>query len=241
LAACLIGTARADDRRFTFVEEATMTAKGGFEYEQWITWKSHNHEDNGYNKFEFKHEFEYGITDNLQVAVDVAEWHFTTGDNKQGPRYDVTAAELKWRLMDRRTDPIGLAFKGEVAVGPEELALEGRLCIDKQLDRMIVAYNLKLEAVWEGEDYGYHDSSGEIMQSIGASYELSPQWYFGAEGVWEIPLPDWHTGEHQDLFAGPNLSYRGHNWAATTTALGQFTGGDDAPKFQLRFLFEFDF
>lgn len=241
LASCLAGSALGDDRRFGFVEEATMTVKGGFEFEQWVTWGSHNKDDNGFNRVDFKHEFEYGISENLQLGIDVAEWHFTTGDDKQGPRYDVTAAELKYRFMDRVKDPIGLALKGEVAIGPEVLGLEGRLIIDKALDRMVLAYNLKIEAEWEGEDYGYHDSGGEISQSLGASYELSPQVYFGGEALWEMPFPDWHTGETQDLFLGPNLSYRGHSWAVTTTALGKVTGGDDAPSFQLRMLFEFDF
>lgn len=241
LVSCLTGSARADDRRFTFVEETNLTAVGRVEYEQWVTWKHANLDDNAANTFDFKHEIEYGASENLQVALDVAEWHFTTGEFKEGPRYDLTAAEVKYRFLDRTKDAVGLAFKVEAGVGPQAAVLENRLIIDKALDRFFLAYNLVVEAQWAGEDYGYHQSNGEIMQSLGGSYEINPRMFAGVETVWEIPLPDWHTGEHEDLFMGPNFSYRGENWAITTTLLGKITGGDDAPHAQVRVLFEVDF
>src|SRR5262249_16865271 len=132
-------------------------------------------------------------------------------------------------------------------VGPDRTGLEGRLILQKNFDRVILAYNVRLEAEWakeKGEDERGRD--GEVVQSMGASLELSPNWFIGAELVREIPPPEWHTGAAQNVFIGPNVSYHanfvnGRNWALTTTALARVTDAEDEPAFQLRAIFEFDF
>src|SRR5258708_6415723 len=84
LAGALVSSnvARADDRRFTFVDESRTTIPGHFEFEHWFTWSTHLRDDHAYNLFEFKPELEYGITDRFQIATDLAEWHFQTGKDK---------------------------------------------------------------------------------------------------------------------------------------------------------------
>ena len=87
---------------------------------------------------------------------------------------------------------------------------------------------------------------GEVVQAAGASFEINPNWFVGAEIVHEIPMPEWETGQHQNVFIGPNASYHasfvnGRNWAITVTPLFRATGGEGEPPFQLRAIFEFDF
>lgn len=247
LAGALIGSgsARADDRRFTFVDESRTTIPQHFEFEHWFTWKTHLRDDHGFNRFEFKPELEYGITDRFQAAVDLAEWHFQTGNDKDGPRYDVTAFELKYRFLDAVTDPVGLALKEEFELGREGAGLESRLIVDKIIDRWDIAWNLKLEAEWGGPNYfRYSTRDAELVQSFGASYEINRSVFVGGEIMHEIPLPNWHRGEKSNLFAGPNVSFRnvrGGEWAVTTTGLFRATGGPDEPLFQLRVIFEIDF
>ena len=61
-----VTTASAAERRFTYSYETTTSPKGEWEYEQWMTWKHYDNKD----RFDFRHEFEYGITDTF-VGVPI--------------------------------------------------------------------------------------------------------------------------------------------------------------------------
>ena len=79
-----------------------------------------------------------------------------------------------------------------------------------------------------------------MQNALGASYEIDPVWFVGAEFLYEIP-PEWDWGDRQNFFLGPNFSFRGDEWALTATALFLLDGEATAPEFQLRVLLEFDF
>ena len=57
----------ADNRRYTYIYETTTMPKGMWEYEQWFTWSGYDDKD----RFDFRHEIEYGVTDRFQLSVDV--------------------------------------------------------------------------------------------------------------------------------------------------------------------------
>src|SRR6266498_4713313 len=60
-------TARADERLFTYVQEAEVLPKGGLEFEQWLTHR--RSKANGvFARWDFREELEYGLTDRLTVA-----------------------------------------------------------------------------------------------------------------------------------------------------------------------------
>lgn len=235
--------ARPIDRRFTFVEESLHGAlPGHFEVEQWGTWKSRTDNDRDFDRFDIKTEIEYGLSDTLHCAIDLLEWHITDSSMRQLTKYDMTAAELKWRLQDPRRDVVGLAYKTEVGLGPRALEWENTLIVDKIIGRWEIGYNFTLEAGWEGEKFlELEESEGELRQEAGVSYELEPTIFIGGEVVHEKPLPDWRTSARENLFVGPDLALRGREWALTTTALFLLNGGDDEPLFQLRIIFEIDF
>lgn len=243
LGAPFVNTARADDRRFTFLDETRHhPPTGELEFEQGIVYGTHTDEDSDFNRLDFRHEIEYGLTDTIQLAVDLAEWHWQKDAEGHETNYDASAAEFKIRFMDPVTDLFGLGFKTEVGVGRESTDWENILIVDKVMGRWEFCYNFVVGADWEGERYFHYDENGgELANRFGVSYELSPAWFIGGELVHEIPLPDWKSGEDQNLFVGPNFSYRGHNWAVTTTALFLATGGEDEPKFELQTIFEIDF
>jgi hypothetical protein len=241
--------ALADDRQFTFMDMAKVTTPGTFEFEQWGTWQTRHTDDGRVDNFIMKEELEIGVSDRLMFGLDVPEWHFTSapGDERTGPRLDTVGGEFRYLLLNPRTDPIGLGIKGEGEVGPSTTGLEVRLIVQKNFDRLTLDYNIRLEAEWakdKGDIERHHD--GDLVQDLGASFEFNPNWFAGAEADWDIPMPDWHTGAHQELFLGPNLSYHanfvnGRNWALTVTPMFRATGGSDTPAFQLRAIFECDF
>jgi hypothetical protein len=55
-------------RHLTFLYEAPTSAPGNLELENWITWKRITGPDRS-DQVDFRHEFEYGVTDKLQVGV----------------------------------------------------------------------------------------------------------------------------------------------------------------------------
>jgi hypothetical protein len=233
---------RPVDRRFTFVEESLHGATPGhFELEQWVSWNHGARIDPGLDRFEFKHEIEYGISDGLHFAVDLAEWDTSDSGGETHTRYRATAAELKFRLADPRADAIGVGFKTELGLGPGELEWENVLILDKIVDRWEVAYNLIATAGFEGDKtFSYHEGELAVTQTAGLSYEMNPTLYWGCEIVHEIP-PEWTWGERQSWFAGVTVAVRGDEWALTTTPMFLLDGIADAPRFQLRLLFEVDF
>lgn len=46
---------------------------------------------------------------------------------------------------------------------------------------------------------------GELAQSLGVSYEVSPTILVGAELLHEIDIPDWSETEDSVLYGGPKL------------------------------------
>lgn len=108
-----------------------------------------------------KIEFEYGITNDLMIEVgSFLSYHRIRGvpdlDNRNNGALDGLSAEVKYRIFDRRTAPIGLA----VSVEPEwrrhsetsgnredAYAIEFKLYADKELvpNRLFVAGNLLFE------------------------------------------------------------------------------------------------
>jgi len=230
-------TLRADERRFTFTQEAPTTPPGSVELENWFTWKKSTPEDSSFNRFEFRHEVELGLTDNMQVAFYLADWSVTSGRSveKDHAKYDDSAVELKINYLDDATDGFGLSSYHEVKLGDEVFELENKLILQKNLGPFVAAYNLTLEAAWEG--HTYREREGEFSQSLGLSYEVTPKFLVGAEALYEIPLPDWKTGANQNFFIGPVASYRfggDNDWWVTATALRQTTNTPDEPEWQVR-------
>src|SRR4026209_2703202 len=67
----------AGQRRFTYLYETVTAPKGSLEFENWVTWK-HRDDPRGedFDQFEFRHEFELGVTDHLQLGFYVADWWY---------------------------------------------------------------------------------------------------------------------------------------------------------------------
>lgn len=233
---------RPVDRRFTFVEETLHGAPPGhFEMENWGTWSHGSRALDDLDRFDFKHEIEYGISEGVHAAVDIAEWHVTDERGDWVTKFDAVGGELKFRFTDPRTDSLGVAFKTELGVGSRELEWENVLIVDKIVGRWDVAYNLVLEVEAEGErSFSFREAELIGAQALGVSYEATPALFFGGELVHELPK-EWSWGERQNFFVGPNVAVRGDEWALTATAMFLADGVAEAPSFQLRFLLEFDF
>jgi len=237
----LAGPARANDRAFTYVYEATTLAEGSVELEQWVTWKTDKDTDSSYDRLDFRTEVEIGLTDDLQLGLYLADWRYEDGASvaDDGAEFRNVAAELIYNLSNPTTDLLGVALYGEIQYGPEKFELEGKLILHKNIDAWIIAYNATFEAEWEGAHY--QDDKGVFEQTLGVSYQISPRLTTGAEFLHEIEFDDFeHTGDDV-IYFGPNVSVRRDRWWVTCTLLFQVTDIDSEANYQLRTIVGFDF
>ncbi len=126
--------AGAEESMFGFVYTTDLLPKGGWEIEQWLTWK-HQKNSGYYDQLEGRTELEYGLTDKSQVAL-YANYAWTSAfhngpfgattpseqfsDYSAGPddhfkaaRFIGVSGEAIYRVLSPYTDPIGLALYTE--------------------------------------------------------------------------------------------------------------------------------
>ncbi len=227
----------ADGRKYTYVYETTTMPKGMFEYEQWVTWKTHKANDTGFDQLDFRHEFEYGVTDRFQIAVYASDWRYKDGSSVEddGTEWRRFAVEGIYNLTNPVTDDFGSALYGELKFGDETFIMEGKLLLEKYFGLTNVAYNLILEAEWEDPDYS--EDKGEFAQTLGVSYEIKPELSIGAELTHEIEFPDWSSQSDDVVYLGPNFSWKKNKFWITVTPMFQLTNLDDEADFQTRMIF----
>jgi hypothetical protein len=232
----LPGSSEANDRRFTYSYETTTMPKGALEFEPWFTFKHYDDKD----RYEFRYELEYGVTDNFQLAAYLSDWRYTdseTGEDKA--EWRTAGLEAVYALTNPNTDWIGSALYGEVLIGPEKFALEGKLLLQKNFGPFTAVYNAVVEAEWEGESYD--ERVGVWENTLGLAYNISPKVSVGVEALHEVEFADWsEAGEHV-YYVGPNISYRNTNFFATLTGLFQASDVDGEPETQVRLLMGFNF
>ena len=125
---CALLTARsalADERFFTYIQDADVIPKGGWEFEQWVTFRKGYLEGNHqFDQFlwDFREEMEYGFTDklsgsmylNFQQEQIVAQESGLADSSKFS--FKGVSAEVKYQLLNPFTDPVGIALYFEARV-----------------------------------------------------------------------------------------------------------------------------
>jgi hypothetical protein len=70
-------------RHFTFLYEANTSAPGSLELENWVTWQ-HATGPGRFDHVDFRHELEYGVTDNFQASIYLADWFYENDPEHSG-------------------------------------------------------------------------------------------------------------------------------------------------------------
>lgn len=239
-AAAIIATnANAGARRFTYSYETTTMAAGAMELETSVTWKTNQASDPDFERFDIRHEFEYGVTDKFQLALYFADWRYEKSATESGKtEFSDVAVEAIYNLTDPNTNAFGSALYGEIKGSDDFIELEAKLLLQKNLGAWMLVYNIGGEIAWEDD---YQNDEAELVQSAGVSYQINPSWSAGAEVLHEIAVPDVDTIGDSGLFIGPNVSWRNNRFAVAVTGLWQVTALADEPDFQLRTLLSVDF
>lgn len=238
-ALALAASAEAGSRRFTYSYETTTMAKGAMELESWATWKTDKAADPDFERFDIRHEFEYGVTDRLQLAFYFADWRYEENAAESGKtEFRDVAVEAIYNLTDPNTTPFGSALYGEIKGSDDFIELEGKLLLQKNIGQWMFVYNLGGEIEWEDD---YQNDEAELFQTAGVSYQINPSWSVGTELLHEIAVPDVDTIGDSGVYLGPNVAWRNDRFSVAVTGLWQVTSLADEPDFQLRTIFAVDF
>src|SRR5437667_8005522 len=95
--------ARADERLFTYVQEAEVLPRGGLEFEQWLTHRR-NKADGVFARWDFREELEYGLSDRMTAAgyLNFKSTHSegVTGlANEDSFEFEGISTELKYQVL----------------------------------------------------------------------------------------------------------------------------------------------
>lgn len=231
--------ARADPRTFVYTYEATTLPEGQWELEHWATWRHHG---GGRERFDFRHEFEYGVTDRFQVSLYLANWRHEESGGEGRTTFESSALSAMVNLTDPVSAPLGSALYGEIYLGPELVELEGIAILQKNLGPWVIGANSAIESEWEGDDLGALDEvKGELKQTIGISYQVAPSFLVGLEGALESEIDGWEDLGDPAIYVGPNASYRNGRFFITAAALWQASDVAGEPDFQTRIITGFNF
>lgn len=202
--------AHAEESQFGYVYTTDLLPQGAKEVEQWATWR-HQKVAGYFDQIDGRTEFEYGMTDKLQLAfyanyVWARAYHNgpfeeTTppeplsydrpgpDDHYNAKRVVGFSGEAIYRIWSPYTDPLGVAVYVEPTVGPQFRELETKLILQKNFldDRLVTAFNFTYAPEWRydwADDAMTHKRWGEetdVNLNIAASYRFAPNWSAGVE------------------------------------------------------------
>lgn len=246
----------ANDRRFTYIYETLVLPRGARELELWNTYRT----DRGYfyRRLDQRMEFEFGLGHNLMSALYLnTSWRLQDANGSEPGGDAVSSQEIsissewKYKLLDRVADPVGLGLYGEATLGLNEVELEGKLLLDKQIGGFLFAFNGVIENEWETElENGLTKTGKELSLEfdLGASYLLAGSFSLGIE-MRNLNRLEEGKVETSSLFAGPVLAYTDENWWAALSIMPQVTAFkgatngnlalNDNEKVEARLLFSF--
>jgi hypothetical protein len=242
-------SARADERKFTYIEEAKTLPQGSWEFEQWAT-RSWGVDEGSFWRFDFREEIEYGLTDRLTLAgyLNTAILHASNVPGLEDEtefELEGVSLEAKYKLLDPSTDVVGLLGYAELTVG-EEFEVEFKAVASKEIGDFTFAYNLIYEYESEEQELAIVDTGRAretfIINALGGSYHFTKSWAAGVEflarAVWE---GNFEEREATGYFVGPNAHYAASSWWVTFTFLVRTNDADEFTKYEARVIFGFNF
>jgi hypothetical protein len=214
LLVCCSSMAYADRRAYVWTYEYMTMPKGASEMEYYLTTTVpdlHKYDDE--NTWEHQVEYEYGLTDNWDVAI-YQRWEQTNTEADNDFEYTGTKLKTRYRLGEKGMYPVDMLLyleyiRPDDSQSPE--VLEGKLILAKDFDKFNVAYNQIIE---DGITNG---GETEHSYAAGVNYECSPAWKLGVESTGNFT--------NDEYYLGPTASWEGERF---WVALGGLRGLNDS-------------
>lgn len=220
---------QANERLFTYSYEPETMPQGAFEVEQWATWRAGRNATVGqknYNRFQFRTELEYGVTDNYTASFYVNEQYESFRDPATGRKtrdfsWKGISIENKYMVLNPATKPVGLSLYLEPTYDGEDFELEQKIILGQRHGDWKWALNLTHATEWE---HHFTETEGEIEITAGLARSIGKHWTVGLEARNHNEFPEYKIWENSALYVGPVINYHRANWWATLTVMPQIWG-----------------
>jgi hypothetical protein len=211
----------AGERHFGYTYETDVLPDGGRELESYSTFRF-GRDGEFYSALDQRLEFEMGLGDGIQ-----ASWYFNFTQELEGPVgetptaspfFDGVSNEWIFKLSDAVVDPLGFGLYAEAEYKPDEVELETKVLVDKQMGDFKWAFNFIAEPEYHWID---NTSAFNLIPTLGAGYFFSPRFMVGMETqIWNGF--DQSFRQTSSIFSlGPVVAFSGKDWWFTVTALPQ--------------------
>lgn len=226
-----LGTARADERRFTYTYEPEVLPQGVMEFEQWVTLRAGRTSNVGeanYSQWELRQELEYGVSDRYSVSLYLNSnlegfRDPATGMGASNFRFSGVSLENRYMLLNPAEHVVGLTLYLEPRFSGDEAELEQKIILGQRFGDWKWAFNLTHATEWKDN---FHTTEGELEATFGITRDLGRHWSLGLELRDHNELPDYAKWENTALFLGPAINYRQEKWWATLSVLPQIYGAN---------------
>jgi hypothetical protein len=216
--------AMADVAPFLGTDPAAVAAKGEIDVQQWFSWAA-GHTGVSYNGFQSQTEFDYGLTDRLQLALTlVYDWSRTRppGGPADANSLPGLAAEAIYIALPIDTNPIGLAFAVDPAFNAKSRGIAFRVLLTKYFAGFENVLNINFDNDWEKDVTGQWTGCSGITFNYGIAHALNHHWSvaleLGNEFAFDELFTDGHLhAEANTFFFGPTLQYES---ALVTVTMG---------------------
>lgn len=212
---------------FTYVYETLP--KGSFELEQYADYtpiRVTNANVSGsfvYGASQFQTEFEYGITDRLELGLYVTIAPTTTDQPAVyvPPLTEGTGIKerLRLRLAEEGQWPLDVGLYGELVENERELELEAKIILQRRIGDLRIVANLWAER--EYENFSVHQGDWVLNPTLGLTYQVTPVFHPGIEGWMRAEYPDSNPQPRPFnlgpvVYAGPTMMFDfGNFWWST--------------------------
>ncbi len=224
------------DNPFGYSYSADTVKPGHYEFEQYIT-SSFGRDlgagyDGGYRGYTLKSEFEFGISANEQIEVEINQLYLHSAGRK-GLRFDGVNLEYRRMLANPEKADWGRAFTLELGYSQADSG-SGDLRTRYSLEaKYIFQHNFGENSPWMyianvSSEVTFtpnvSESTFELQLSQGLAYQLTQNWAVGLECVAVAEWAEFNNFEQSGLLAGPMLNYRKGDFSASLTVMAQLTG-----------------
>jgi hypothetical protein len=161
------------------------------------------------NIYGFQTEFEYGITDRLELGLYVQLVPSPSDAWSSAPAFpggNGIKQRLRLRLAEEGEWPVDVALYGEVSELENELELEAKVILQRRFGRARAMVNL-----WAEREFYYDGRADWVLHpTAGFTYEVTPTFHPGLEYWMRYEIPDekppqkvFNDGPHH--YIGPSV------------------------------------
>jgi hypothetical protein len=203
------GTASANPRALPFTYQHEQIASGAAELEQYVDLTPSRARDSSsgsplwYGLSQFATEFEYGLTDRLELGLYVTYAPAASSgfsDIPRAPDGNGMKQRLRFKLAETGAWPIDVSLYGETVENEREFELEAKVILQRRFGLARVIANLS------GEREFYYDGKHDIVlnPSAGLTFELSPTIQPGIEWWMRGEYPEENPPSPRPFNLGPH-------------------------------------